>query len=161
MYPAVLTRMALGWRTALSLELPLFLFATVSVLLFYATAVAGARGRWTPWMGYFPAVMSVAIGLSINNSRAIFEALGGRQTPFLRTPKYDIRGRGDTARGKVYRSRLNWTVVLELALAAHFAGMLHFVIDHGLFGAIPFVLLFLFGYAYVGLSSLAHPLRPS
>jgi cellulose synthase/poly-beta-1,6-N-acetylglucosamine synthase-like glycosyltransferase len=159
-YPAVLTRLALDLRTSLVLELPLFFFATVSVLLFYGTAMAGAHRKWFSLARYFPAVMSVAIGLSINNTRAILEGIVGRQTPFLRTPKYDIRGRDGTPRGKTYSSRASWTVVLELALAAYFVGILAVVIQQGFLGAVPFVLLFLFGYAYVGLLSLGGPRAP-
>ena len=161
-YPAVLVRFANGWLTTWAVELPLFVFATISVLFFYGTAVAGSRGKWWREARYVPAVMSVAIGLSVNNTRAILEGLSGRQTPFHRTPKYDIRGRSGTRRGKTYRARPSRTTLLELGMALYFAFVLTFAIRHLLFGAVPFVLLFLFGYLYVGLGSIdpARATRP-
>ena len=153
-YPAVLVRYALGWVSAPQIELPLFFFATLSVLLFYGTAMAGAGRAFWRHARYFPAVMSVAIGLSVNNSRAILEGLVGHDTPFHRTPKFDIQGKEGTTRGKLYRGLRSGTALLEIGLSFYFVAVLVFVFRQEFFGAIPFVLLFLFGYLYVGLSSL-------
>ncbi|MBZ0268607.1 glycosyltransferase [bacterium] len=149
-YPAVLIRFASGWFTTLPVELVFFLLATVSVLVFYGVAVRDAERDWKRQARYFPAVMSVAIGLSVNNTRAVLDGLFGKQTPFHRTPKFDIRGTDGTSTGKAYRGRASGTSVLELLLALYFAGVLVFTLRHGLYGAVPFVLLFLFGYLYVG-----------
>lgn len=149
-YPAVLIRFASGWFTTLPVELVFFFLATVSVLIFYGVAVRDAHRDWRRLARYFPAVMSVAIGLSVSNTRAVLEGLFGKQTPFHRTPKFDIRGTDGTAAGKAYRGRGSGTAPIELLLAAYFAGVLVFTLRHGLFGAVPFVLLFLFGYLYVG-----------
>jgi cellulose synthase/poly-beta-1,6-N-acetylglucosamine synthase-like glycosyltransferase len=158
-YPAVVTRFALGRVATVALELPLFLFATVSVLLFYALAIAEARRDWRAQLRYLPAVLSVAIGLSVSNTKAILEGLLGRRSPFHRTPKFDITSRGQSSRGMGYRGLRSETAVLEVALAAYFAWTLVFVVREGLLGAVPFVLLFFFGYLYVGISSLELPLR--
>ena len=101
--------------------------------------------------------MSIAIGLSVNNTRALLEGLFGGQTPFYRTAKFDIRGRNGTAAGKKYRGLGSWTTFLELAMSAYFVGLLFFTIRHGLYGSIPFVMLFLFGYLYVGILSVTTP----
>jgi cellulose synthase/poly-beta-1,6-N-acetylglucosamine synthase-like glycosyltransferase len=153
-YPAALTRVAAHGLNTLAVELPLFCFATLSVLVFYGTAVADARGSWRREARYFPVVMSVAVGLCVSNTRAILEGLAGRESPFHRTPKYDIRDRRDSVKGKAYRGRRSGTSVLELALAAYFAWILVFVVRHGLLGAVPFVSLFLFGFLYVGVLSV-------
>ncbi len=160
-YPAVLIRFASGDLERLAVELPLFFFATISVVIFYAVAMQGAQRDWRKQLRYFPAVMSVAIGLSVNNTRAILEGLLGFQTPFHRTPKYDIQGRKGSVRDKVYRGMRSGTAWLELAMAAYFTGILVFTVQNMLLGAVPFVLLFLFGYLYVGALSLGFPLpRP-
>ncbi|GJM43589.1 MAG: glycosyl transferase [Gemmatimonadota bacterium] len=153
-YPAVLIRFASGWFTSAPVELVFFSLATISVLIFYGVAMSGAQRGWRKQARYFPAVMSVAIGLSVNNSRAILEGLLGKETPFHRTPKYDIRGKEGTITGKLYRGLPSGTSLIELALSAYFAVILVFTLRHGLFGAVPFVLLFLFGYLYVGVLSL-------
>jgi cellulose synthase/poly-beta-1,6-N-acetylglucosamine synthase-like glycosyltransferase len=159
-YPAVLTRFAGRGLTTLVLELPLFLLATGSVMVFYAVAMAHVRPDWRRRLRYLPVVMSVAIGLSVSNTRAILEGLIGRETPFHRTPTFDVSDRVAAAhRGKEYRGRQSATAFVEVLLAGYFGWVLFFVIDHGLLGAVPFVLLFLFGYLYVGLLSMDLPLR--
>jgi cellulose synthase/poly-beta-1,6-N-acetylglucosamine synthase-like glycosyltransferase len=161
-YPAVLTRFAADRLTTLLLELPLFLFATGSVLFFYAVAASEAHRDWRRQLRYLPAVMSVAIGLSVSNTRAILEGIVGKDTPFHRTPKFDIRTRRDTSRDKSYRGLPSGTALAEIALAVYFGWILVYVLRHGLLGAVPFVLLFLFGYLYVGLLSTdLVPRRPA
>jgi cellulose synthase/poly-beta-1,6-N-acetylglucosamine synthase-like glycosyltransferase len=156
-YPVALYRFTDHGLAAFGIELVLFFFSTVSVLIFYGAATAGARRKWIEQVRFFPAVMSVAIGLSVSNSRAILEGLLGRKTPFHRTPKFDIRGRSGTVVDKRYRGRPSSTTLLELGLAAYFTIILCFVVSEGILGAIPFVLLFLFGYLYVGVLSLKIP----
>lgn len=43
---------------------------------------------WPRRLGAIPAFMAGTIGLSISNTRAVFEALAGKRTPFIRTPKF-------------------------------------------------------------------------
>jgi len=155
-YPAVLMEYAHGWLASPFLQLPLIFLASVSVVLFYAEAVAGARSDWIGRLRWFPALMSLAIGLSVSNTQAIVEGLAGRKSPFHRTPKYDVRG-GRGAVPAAYRIRPHWTTVCELALAAWFAAVLAVVLSRGLLWGAPFVLLFLFGYLYVGALSAGVP----
>ncbi|MCA9750948.1 MAG: glycosyltransferase family 2 protein [Gemmatimonadetes bacterium] len=160
-YPAVLVRFASGWFTTWPVETLLFSLATISVFVFYGAAVAEVRRDWRRQVGYLPAVMSVAIGLSVNNTRAILEGLFGVESPFHRTPKYAIDGARGTWRDKAYRGLGSGTTLFEILLGLYFLGVLVFTLKNGLFGAAPFVVLFLFGYLYVGLLSLELPRRAS
>ena len=153
-YPAVLIRFASGWFTSWPVELFLFSLATVSVFFFYGAAIAGVRADWKKQLKYLPAVMSVAIGLSINNSLAVIEGLTGKKSPFHRTPKFAIQDREDRWQDKAYRGLASGTTAFELLLALYFAAIFVFTIVNGLFGAAPFVVLFLFGYLYVGWRSM-------
>ena len=49
--------------------------------------------------------MSIGIGLAVNNTRAVFEALFGKQSEFARTPKYRIEAPTDEWIGKNTTSR--------------------------------------------------------
>jgi cellulose synthase/poly-beta-1,6-N-acetylglucosamine synthase-like glycosyltransferase len=153
-YPAILVRSDSWISKSTLIELVLFLFATGSVFVFYAAAQAEVRRTWKPQAKYFPALMSVAIGLSVNNTRAILEGLFGKTTPFHRTPKLGITGHERPAGRPFYRAISSGTSALEILLGLYFCAMLGFAIRHGAFGALPFVLLFLFGFLYVGASSL-------
>lgn len=152
-YPAVLFRYTSSYATAAFIELPLFLFATVSVFFFYGASQAGAHRSWKKQAKYFPALMSVAIGLSINNSRAILEGLFGNDSTFVRTPKLSVTGKNMPTTRSIYQVLPNWTWMFEILLGLYFCGVLVFALKRGYFGAVPFVVLFLFGYMYVGWNS--------
>ena len=89
-FPAMLIRRGDDVRLLLLLDLPLFVAATVSVLVFY---VASQRERGRGWLRevlFLPALMGVGIGLAINNSRAVVSGLFRKGGVFERTPKYRI-----------------------------------------------------------------------
>ena len=52
----------------------------------------GEQGAsWWQRIKYLPFVMALGIGLSVNNARAVVEALMGHETGFVRTPKSGVR----------------------------------------------------------------------
>ena len=64
--------------------------------------------------------MSIGIGLAVNNTRAVFEALFNKQSEFARTPKYRIERRSDEWIGKKYRQSVAVQPMIELALGLYF-----------------------------------------
>jgi cellulose synthase/poly-beta-1,6-N-acetylglucosamine synthase-like glycosyltransferase len=154
-YPTVLVRS--GWIASPWLQVPLIALATGSVLLFYGAALAGARPDWRRQLHYLPALMSVAVGLSVSNTLAVLEGLLGRPSPFRRTPKVDPTVAGSAA-AQGYRTEASWTTAGELALGAYFLLIFAVVLIESVFWGLPFLALFLFGYTYVGLLSAGLPL---
>jgi hypothetical protein len=101
-----------------------------------------------------PLVMSIGIGLCVNQTRAVMEALFGRETEFVRTPKHGIRGRLETWSSKKYRSAKSITPFIELGMAGYFAVAMAVATQHGHYLSMPFLALFLCGFGYVGWVSL-------
>jgi len=139
-----------GW--ALALYALSFLLATCSVLVFYTVTArdAGERLRFR----WIVAIMSLGIGLSLNNGRAVIEALCGSRGEFHRTPKYRVESPRDSWRGKAYAGARDALGLGELALAIYFTAAIAFAAGAGYWGSIPFLLLFQTGFLYVGLTSL-------
>src|SRR5205823_7523158 len=77
--------------------------------------------------------MSVGIGLSINNTRAVFEALFDKQTDFARTPKYRIEADGDEWVGKRYRQSVAVQPLVELALGLYFTATVFYALANGIY----------------------------
>ncbi|HXO20820.1 MAG TPA: cellulose synthase family protein [Thermoanaerobaculia bacterium] len=153
-FPAMILRVGTGVRALLLIDLPLFLGATVSVLLFYLTSqVAGGRG-WRSALRYLPAVMAVGIGLSINNSRAVLSGLAHRGGTFHRTPKYRIERRGQDWLSKRYRAGADVSCLVEGALALYFTATCIYAWQLGMWMSLPFLYLFVQGYAYMFLLSV-------
>jgi cellulose synthase/poly-beta-1,6-N-acetylglucosamine synthase-like glycosyltransferase len=152
-----------GWREVLLIDLPLFFGTTGSMASFYLSSqreIAKLRDPdkrpGFPWRALrrLPLVMSMGIGLCVNQSRAVMEALLGRETEFVRTPKHGIRGKLESWSGKKYRAAKSLTPFIELALAAYFVLAIGVAFQHGHYISIPFLCLFLAGFGYVGWGSL-------
>ncbi len=135
-----------------------FVLATLSVVAFYGVTAreAGQRIR-LPWI---LAIMSLGIGLSLNNGRAVVEALFGHRGEFHRTPKYRVESRGDGWKGKAYSGSRDLFGLGEVALGVYFTIAIIYAIWAGYWGSIPFLVLFQAGFLYVGLTSLRLEFTP-
>jgi len=151
--PSVWLRAEMSPRGLLLIDLPLFAFTTLSVVGFYAVARREARGSLRSLVRHIPFLMAVGIGLSINNCRAVIEAMLGHASEFRRTPKYNLHP-GQRLSARKYRAGLHWDTTIEAVLAVHFAIATALAAWEGYWGAFPFLLLFELGYAYVALASV-------
>ena len=98
--------------------------------------------------------MALGIGLTINNTKAVIEALIGKQSAFARTPKYRVVSKLDKVGASKYRKRLGWVPWVELLIGAYFATTIYYAVDNENYITVPFLLLFVVGYWYTGLMSL-------
>jgi cellulose synthase/poly-beta-1,6-N-acetylglucosamine synthase-like glycosyltransferase len=138
-------------------DLLLFLMATASVIVFYTTAQVLAYRNWRERILAVPAMLAVGIGLTVNQAKAVCEALVGHRTAFVRTPKYAVGKDGacaETWAAKRYRGVRNWAPLVELVFAVYFTVVMGYAFAHGLYGALPFLSLFFAGFWYVALMSL-------
>jgi len=127
----------------------MFCLCTLSVVLFYDTSqrALGRSGRAR--LRDVPAAMTLGIGMSVSQTRAVVEGLFQRTGEFVRTPK-----RGDAATGRRYRAVLRGLPGVELLLAGWFVWAVVEATSRGLWGALPFLALFLTGFLWVGALSL-------
>src|SRR5262249_10609351 len=139
-----------GWYEVLMLDLPFFWTATMSVVMFY---VASQREIGMPFwqrIRYLPFIMALGIGMCVNQSKAVIEAVVGYETGFTRTPKTGMHALVQSK----YRMLLTAQPLLELALGAYLTSSIWFALDKGVWFSLPFLLLFQWGFFYVGLVSL-------
>ena len=128
-----------------------FLFCTISVALFYERSQRALNRPLWARLSDTAAAMSLGIGMSVSQTRAVFEGLGRHTGSFVRTPK-----RGDAPVGQRYRASLRGIPGLELAFALWFGWGLLSATRLGNWGSLPFLGLFFFGFAWVGVLSLRH-----
>ena len=98
--------------------------------------------------------MSIGIGLTVNNTKAVFEALFKQQSEFARTPKYRIEAGSDEWIGKKYRQNFVVQPIIELALGLYFTATVFYALANGIYGTVPFLVLFQIGFLYTGLLSI-------
>jgi cellulose synthase/poly-beta-1,6-N-acetylglucosamine synthase-like glycosyltransferase len=154
MFPSMVIRYNMGWYEMLLIDVPLFFAATFSVCNFYMVCQREIHRDWRARLKYLPFLMSIGIGLSINNTRAVFEALFNKQSEFMRTPKYRIEGEGDEWMGKRYRQSVAVQPLIELALGLYFTWTVFYALANEIYGTVPFLLLFQIGFLYTGLLSV-------
>ena len=153
-FPLLLVRYNQGLYQLMILDVPLMFFSTVSVVLFYGSAV-WYLDRTKKRFLHLPLVMGLGIGLAFSNARAVLEALMGKKSDFVRTPKYQIETTGDESwKRKKYKRKHGWLPLLELSFAVYFVLAIAYAVKMHMWGPILFLLLFCFGYGYMGVMSL-------
>ncbi len=161
MFPSMLIRYNMGWQEMFLVDIPLFLAATCSVTTFYVVSQKEIYPDWKGRLRYIPFLLSVGIGMSVSNGRAVLEALWGRETPFVRTPKYRIESRRDSWRLKKYRGPRSYLPAVEIALGLYFTATVAYAISHQIFATLPFLVLFQVGFLATGFMSWLQPFRGS
>ncbi len=117
----------------------------------------GRALRTYVWL--FPLFLSITMGLSLHNGWAVIKAWLNIRTPFVRTPKFNLRQASDHWQGKKYlKGRFNATILLELLLTAYFifGAALAFVYQD--FGLFPFHLMLVTGFGSITVATIAHTL---
>jgi cellulose synthase/poly-beta-1,6-N-acetylglucosamine synthase-like glycosyltransferase len=153
-FPAMVIRYNMGWYEMLLIDVPLFFAATFSVCNFYMVCQREIHRDWRARIKYLPFLMSIGIGLSINNTRAVIEALFNSQGEFTRTPKYRIEGAGDEWITKKYRQSVAVQPLVELMLGLYFTWTVFYALANQIYGTVPFLVLFQIGFLYTGLMSI-------
>ena len=158
--PAMIVRFYQGWFQMMLIDLPLFLASTCSISSFYLASQRVLYPKtWWRAIPYLPFVMAVGIGMSVRNAVAVVEALVGKQSEFVRTPKYRIEGQQRGAwLNRKYRKRAGWIPYAEVLLGIYFAATVLYAIQNENYVTIPFLILFVWGYLYTGLMSLGQGL---
>jgi cellulose synthase/poly-beta-1,6-N-acetylglucosamine synthase-like glycosyltransferase len=154
MFPAMVIRYNMGWYEMLLIDIPMFFAATFSFCNFYTVCQREVHADWRSRIKYVPFLMSVGIGLSINNTRAVIEALLNKETEFARTPKYRIEADADEWVGKRYRQSVSVQPLIELFLGLYFTWTVFYALANGIYGTLPFLVLFQVGFLYTGLLSI-------
>src|ERR1700676_1220574 len=153
--PAMVIRFSQGWFQMMYINFLLFLPSTFSISSFYLVSQRELFPRkWPRALVYLPFLMALGIGLTITNTKAVIEALIGKQSAFARTPKYSVISRQDKVGAKKYRKRLGWVPWLELLVGTYFALTVYYAVENENYITVPFLLLFVTGYWYTGLMSL-------
>lgn len=125
----------------LALELPAFCFSLAANVLYYGLSQDQLRT-----LARLPLVMLLGVGLSLNQTFAVIEALRGPPGTFERTPK-------NGGQAGSYPSFSRAPIAGELLLAAWHLSVAVWAVGAERWGAIPFLLLFGLGFGWVGLGS--------
>jgi len=150
----------------------LFVLATCSASTFFVFSQRELFGKQAGWKSllYMPVLMGLGVGISLNNAKAVLEAIWGairnKPSEFVRTPKYGVTGQAKSR----LRSSSVFTLsklalpIIEIAFGCYMASCIWISVWYlcGLWAgqpksgiaSLPFLLIFAGGYFYVGVSSV-------
>lgn len=146
--PAMFVRFEQGWHQIVFIDFPLFFASFFSVSAFYICSQKEIYKNWIERLKYIPLISSIGIGLSINNAKAVWEALRHQETPFLRTPKYGVHAAADSWKTVKYKGKKTKLIWLELTMAIYFGILAIFSLLTGRYIMTPFMGMFFFGFIY-------------
>ncbi|MCB1021610.1 MAG: glycosyltransferase [Acidobacteria bacterium] len=153
--PAALIRAEAGSVGMLALDALFFLTTFGSLAAYYLLPRFALRGQ-LQWRDFalLPAALACGVGLISSNSRGVLEALSGIETPFERTAKLSASSESARLARALYGIRRAWIAWANL-LAAALLGLGLFTLVQGqVWPSVPFLTLFLCGFAYSGLLAL-------
>ncbi len=108
-------------------------------------------GDWKRRAAYLPLMLIIGSGISLNNARAFFEAVIGRKTPFIRTPKINVESAGESYRKIRYTVPIGIDTVLEAMLGLYALTSAYIALAVGNYLIAPFLFIYAGGFLYVSL----------
>ena len=152
--PNMLLRETMESPELLLLDVPLFAATSGSIVLFYLTTHRALyHGIWDG-LRRLPLMMALGIGLSLNNARAVAEGLFGGESEFVRTPKHGVVRNEQSWVKKKYKAGKNVYALIEFGFGLYFVATIVLAVWIGAWMSIPFLVLFMVGFLYVGGLSL-------
>ncbi len=114
------------------------------------------KKNWKEKAKAMPYLLIYSIGMSVNNTVAVFDAVLGKKNEFLRTPKYGIIKKTDAWRDKAYNLPFTKTTLLELFFGIY--GIMGIFIaifsNNSIF--VPIIALHVIGFFYISFQSISH-----
>lgn len=118
--------------------------------LLYAIAQRQLHPRdWLRRWAYLPVLTLLGTGLCLNNSVAVWQAVTNRATPFLRTPKFQVRATEDRWQRSAYVLSLDPLVLGELLLCLYACVTVAVAAAQGKWWTVPFLAIYALGFGYM------------
>ncbi len=152
--PNMLLRREMDHPELLLLDVPLFASTCGSICVFYLVTHRALYDDLWSAIKRLPLMMALGIGLSINNARAVLEGLFGDDITFVRTPKHGVSGAEGQWKKKKYKARWPVHSIIELLFGLYFVATIITAVITQSWITIPFLVLFMVGFLYVGSLSL-------
>ncbi|MEL6673691.1 MAG: cellulose synthase family protein [Bacteroidota bacterium] len=134
----------------------------ILALLYFVTFSWREKSTWGAakriLLNYIP-FLSLTMGLSLHNSIAVVQGWAGKRTPFIRTPKFNLKDKKDRWKHVKYASKkIKPGVYREIFMALYFCIGIYLSFRFDDFAVLPFILMQVFGYGAIGIFSLRHAL---
>jgi len=134
----------------------LFGFVIIALVYFFGNlSLSGFSGKnILRFLWELPLFLSVSMGLALHNGQAVWEGLTGKKSPFIRTPKYNLKVKSAWTENVYNQIKIPPTTYFEAILALIFSTMVVLSIFTGTYEMLVFHLMLAFGYSLITWTSL-------
>lgn len=138
-----------------------FLVSLLALGVFYGVSYFQLNGKSfksiLSFLYHFPLFLSLSMGLSLHNGIAVIEGYIGKKSPFIRTPKFNIKVKGDSWKDNSYKATtISWLTLLEGIMTGYFALGLWLGIHFHDYYLVAFHAMLMLGFATVFYYSIRH-----
>ena len=112
--------------------------------------------RWKDKARQYLFLIFFAAGISVNNTIAVFDAIFGGKSEFLRTPKFGVVTKDDDWRDKAYVLPFTKTILLELFFGLYGCIAIFVSIFSRNPVFVPIIAIQTFGFIYIAYLSIVH-----
>lgn len=110
--------------------LSIFMIALLSIIIVYMSANMELSSphesklkSFLKMLLIFPVFLAISMGLSLHNSVAVIQGYLGKESAFIRTPKFNIKSLSDTFTTRDYLyQKISMITIMEGVMAIYFAG---------------------------------------
>jgi hypothetical protein len=127
---------------------PFFALAAIGPLFMYLTAMGKREVPFLRRLINLTMLVLLGMGLSLNNTRAVGEALIGKKTPFKRTPKYNLHDHQNGGKYLDYLIPKSGMVWLEALTGFYAAALLLVALNKEIWGLVLWLSFIAGGYTY-------------
>jgi cellulose synthase/poly-beta-1,6-N-acetylglucosamine synthase-like glycosyltransferase len=135
-------------------KLTIFMISLLSIIVVYFVAnvcIAWPRQNifWMiiKFILLFPIFLALSMGLAFHNSLAVIQGFLGKQSPFVRTPKYGVTQKNDNViQTKYFSKKMEWVSLGEGILSVYFFAAVYVGIQYDMQEFVTFHILLAIGY---------------
>lgn len=144
----------------------LFMVSLIALIIFYWTSrrnrEPGGMEKTLNFIATFPVFLALSMGMSLHNAIATLEGYIGVKSPFIRTPKFDVRSLQDNwkSRTKYMTKSLTPVTIMEGILTLYFAMGIGMGFYYGEYGMVPFHIMLTLGFGAIFYFSVRHSMVP-
>ena len=134
-----------------------FLIGFMSMVFFYWVSAKATHPEYTfrYFMLNFPIFLVFSMGMALHNSIAVVEGYLSIKTPFVRTPKFNVKSKSDSFKNNIYLKKVLTPVTfMEGLLAIYFVYGIVSGFILGDYGLMLFHFMLSIGFTYVFLLSV-------
>lgn len=146
----------LSMRQPVAFPLTFLSLASLGPPTLYTLAQRSLYADWLRKIRHLPLLILLGTGLTLNNSRAIYEELRGKKEKFGRTPKFRLEQGQDDWRKSRYALSFDWMALGEVLSALYASLGVAIAFCQGNYFAIPFLMLYVLGFSYVASLTILH-----